>query len=141
MVFNNKFAPKSKAAAPAKKERNVIVIKMREVGAEKSNVLCFANEVESKNKKGTKFFIGSVKARDEEGNIVKGANGFAEDSGTVFMLFPNKDGAKLMMGEDGNKAELVCQMTPSQASDKGGVYIGTGEDGTVYYADKPLPKK
>lgn len=142
-TFNkSKFTPKSQAAAPAKAERNILVLKMREVGAEKSSVLCFANETESKTKKGTKFFIGSVKARDENGAVIKGANGWAEDSGTVFLLFPNKDGAKLMVKEDGQtQATLVCQMTPSAQPDKGGVYIGTGEDGSVFYADKPLPKK
>jgi len=136
-----KFAPKSQAAAPAKEKRPSLALKIKEVGEEKAQVLCFVRECTSKKNASNKFFVGGVAARDEEGNIIKNEKGWAEESGVVFFFFPKKEGGQLCMKDVGeDKANPVCDMIRKD-NDKGMMYYGKDEAGNQYFLDKPLPKK
>lgn len=142
MAFN-KFAPKSGVKpAAAKPERKSFVLKCKEVGEEKSALLCFMRETMTK-KGNQKFLIGSVAARDEEGNIIRNEKGYPEDSGTVFLVFFDKQGpgAKLLVKNEGDaKAADVCALVPS-TSGKDGVFMGKDESGNLFFIDNPMPKK
>jgi hypothetical protein len=140
-----KFQPKTQAPAVTKPKAAQLVLKIQENPGEKGAVLCFMREVAAKKNPQCKFFIGDVAARDEEGGIIRGENGYPESSGVIFFFFkdkkdPNSGILKMKTPDGGEKAEDVCKLELKEGK-YGPYWMGKAADGEAYFLENPKEKK
>jgi hypothetical protein len=138
-----KFQPKTQAPTAVKAKAPQLVLTLKETPEEKSAVLCFMREVTAKKNPSLKFFIGDVAARDEEGAIIRGENGYPESSGVIFFFFKDKKNPNLgvlkMKTPDSvdDKAEDVCALEFHADGKFGPYWSGKSDAGELYSLQPP----